>query len=438
MITKPVVLTSLKKINKEIGTMGLIELKSDVELNHWVNEMATTINKINEEAASKGDVDLVAKENADLKALLEVNKVEMTNVKELMKNRFTVKSDEEKMFDFGKFIFAARTNNIDQVHKLGGSMNLSPGDDSWKDDGWSINAAPDVGTPLRGDATTGSYLVPEAFAAEILRIPDDPSAMMNQVRTVPMNVRKINYPTAANGVSFTWPTNEITAKTEKSPTFSEIELEAKTAAGWIAFTEELNEDSLVPLGSYFATIFREAWQEEFDTQCLNSAAAPFTGVLQNTGVETLNMGATKVAFDDVTFDDLYNLIAKLTTQSKRNGAKFIMHTTVLDIFKKIKDDLGNYIWQQPNGLTPGTLCGYNVILSDAMPDASSSAVSTAFVAFGNPKHILHGNRIGLEIKVFDQTMDTLVYDRMFLRARLRQGFVTALPGGFAILKTASA
>jgi len=160
-------------------------------------------------------------------------------------------------------------------------------------------------------------------------------------------------------------------------------------------------------------------------------------VLHNTSCNILNLGAGSTGFDDVTFDDMKNLIAKLDTQSKRNGAKFIMHTTILDIFKGIKDDNGRYIWQEPAGAEPGTIMGYGYILSDAMPDSTDSAVSTAFIAFGNPKHILHGDRVGMEFKLFDQTLDALVYDRLFLRARLRQAFVTGIPAAFAVMKTAA-
>jgi len=81
--------------------------------------------------------------------------------------------------------------------------------------------------------------------------------------------------------------------------------------------------------------------------------------------------------------------------------------------------------------------GREYIMSDAMPDADDSAVSTAFIAFGNPKYILHGNRVGMEFKLFDQTSDNLVYDRLFLRARLRQAFVTGIPAAFAVMKTAA-
>ena len=419
--------------------MDPIILKTDAELNAFVNEITQKVADMNEHAVKIGDIELIKTENAELKAALEVNTAELAAFKELQSHKYAGKSEDEKMYNLGKFLFSMRHKNNKVIDKMGGRLQTS-GDlnDEWKAGNWNINAATDLGTPLRGDATTGSYLVPDEIAAEVLRIPTDPSAMMGQVRTVPMSVRKISYPGELAGASFTWVTNEVTAKTETNPTFNSVDLECETAAAWIAFTEEMNEDSLVNLGAYFTTLLREAWQTEFDTQCLNSSAAPFTGVLQNTGANVLNLGAGKTSFDSVTFDDMKDLVAELDSQGKRNGAKFIMHVTILDIFKGIKDDNGRFIWQEPAGNTPGTIMGYEYILSDAMPDSTDSAVSTAFIAYGNPKHILHGNRVGMEFKLFDQTSDGMVYDRLFLRARLRQAFVTGIPAAFAVMKTAAA
>ncbi|KKK76825.1 hypothetical protein LCGC14_2859730, partial [marine sediment metagenome] len=121
-------------------------------------------------------------------------------------------------------------------------------------------------------------------------------------------------------------------------------------------------------GAYFQELLRESWQTEFDKQCLNSATAPFVGVLTNTGTNVLNLGAGKTSFSDVTFDDMKDLVAKLDSQAKRNGAKFIMHVTIVDIFKGIKDDNGRFFWQEPAGLQPATIMGTEYITSDAMPD----------------------------------------------------------------------
>ena len=415
------------------------KIKNNTELNQFALMIENKIDAIKAEAVKIADVDLIKTENAELKAALKTNKVELESIKAQIKANYSVTSEDEKLNNMGKYLIAVRRNDVETVHNMGGRINLSASsNEEWKPDGWVIAAAPDVGTPLRGDATTGSYLVPELFASEVLRVPEDPSALMNKVRTIPMGARKITYPTKLAGVSFTWVTDETTAKTEKNPTFSYVELECETAAGWIPFTEELDEDSSVALGSYFSELFREAWQTEFDKQALVANAAPFTGIIRNASVNTLNMGAGKTSFVDATLDDLLDLQTELDSQAKRKGAAYIMHVTVLDHFKKLKDDFGNYVYMQPAGSQPGTLWGYPYILSDAMPDSSSSAVSTPFIAFGNPKHLLYGKRVGMEIRVFKETMDALIYDRLFLRARLRAAFNCGVPSAFATLKTASA
>lgn len=425
-------------IMPEIEMLIKKDIKNDADLNLYIEQITETVNAINKESARIGDFDLIKKDNEDLKAALAVNSTELAALKAMKQTRFADKSSDEKMYTLGKFLHAMGKNNYDVLKEMGGMIQTNASSEGdWKAGKWNVNAAPNLGTPLRGDAVTGSILVPDELANEILRIPDDPSAMMGKVRTIPMSVRKRTYTQKLTGAGWTWVTNEITAKTEANPTFSSVDLECETAAAWIAFTEEWGEDSFVNQGAYFTELLRESWQTEFDTQCLNSATAPFIGVLQNTGANILNLGAGKTSFADVTFDDLHDLVAELTTQNKRTGAKFILHTTILDIFKKIKNDVGDYIWEKPAGTTPGTLAGYEYILSDAMPDSTGSAVSTAFVAFGNPKYILHGNRVGLEFRIFDQTADTMVYDRLFLRARTRQAFVTGIPSAFAVMKTAA-
>ncbi len=375
------------------------------------------------------------KENVELKTALDVTQTQLAEVKEEQKTRYTKVSGDEKMKQIGDFLFAMKRKDFKTIFEMGGKVNTATDKLEWKVEDWDMKAAPNLGTPLRGDAATGSILVPEIWANEILRIPTDPSALMGKVRSVPMSARKINYPAKLAGVAFAWPSDETQLKLEKNPTFSDIELEAKTAAGWIAYTEELNEDTVVPLAEYFTSLFREAWAVEFDNQCLVSNTAPFVGVLRNAAANIVTMATA--TFASTTLDDLANLVASLDDQSKRNGAAFMMHVTVQDVLRTLRNDNGDYIYAPPANNLPGTIWGYPVLLSDAMPDLASSAVSTPFVAFGNPKWILHGDRVGFEIRIFSETADAMVYDRLFLRCRLRQAFKTAFPTAFGVLRTSA-
>jgi HK97 family phage major capsid protein len=73
-----------------------------------------------------------------------------------------------------------------------------------------------------------------------------------------------------------------------------------------------------------------------------------------------------------------------------------------------------------------------------MVSASSSAISTKFIVFGNPQYFLFGNRVPLEIKLFDQTYTRAQYDTVLLRARVRAAFAVGVAGAFAVCKTAAA
>lgn len=354
--------------------------------------------------------------------------------------------EKDRAYRFGKMIQSMHRAHFGGVEartyleKIGCRLNTATGAEAdWKTSDWIMGAGEKsaLGTVLRGDATTGSYLIPQEFAAEVLRVAALGSAMMGKVRKMPMTVRKITFPASVVETSFTWPADESTAKTEKNPTFTKIDLEAKTAAGWITITEEFNEDSLVPMGEYFRDLFGEAWGTEFDKQCLVANSAPFKGVLYASSVNNVVMESGKIQFDDMDADDLLLLLGGLTSRAKRLGAVYMMHPTILDVIRKIKNATGDYIYQRPGNGVPGTIWGYPYIESDAMPALSDTAISTPFIAFGNPRNIIHGDRLGMEFKVFPDTSYAVEYDQIFFRCRLRQAFVVGIPGAFSRLVTAA-
>ena len=400
-----------------------------------------------DEALDAVDVKLADEVKQRAEGQKKIEDVEAKNaalIKEMESLRFMVKDkwkDTEppkaKAYGIGRMVKAMMDRDLKTLGDMGCQPNREVATEEWKGEkDWDFKS--NLGTALTGAATTGSYLIPVEYASEVLRIAADNSAMMSLVRNLPMRARQILWPSEATGLTFSWPTTEgTTAKTEKSPTFGQITLNAKTAAGWITITEELNEDSLVPIGEYFRDVFGEAWGTEFDKQCLAANAAPFDGVLFQTSVNEQVMAKGKTGFQDAEPDDIRDLIAKLTTKGKRNGARLIMHETVLDVLLSWKNAIGGYELFRPAEGKPQTIFGYPYTTSDAMPDISDSAVSTAFIIFGNPKHILHGDRIGFEFRVFDNTEATMQYDRIFLRARLRQGFEVGIPAAFARLVTAA-
>lgn len=294
-----------------------------------------------------------------------------------------------------------------------------------------------LGTPLYGDAATGSYIVPESMYQQIMYLADQKSVMAEKITRFPMTASTVKVPSLADGLTLAWPSDQSSAKSETNPTFSQDTLTAKTCAAWLAVTDELEEDSIVLLANWFSNLFIEAWGAELDRQVLTANADPFTGVLHESDVNTVTMGTGKTSFSDVTIDDLYNMQDAVTKETAHYGAYYIMHRSVFNVVRQIKDDNGNYIYDKGNASTPATIVGVPYILSEVMPKVSDSAPGTPFIAYGNPKYIVQGERKALEFKRYEDTARNVDYDEIFYRFRTRQAFKVLLPSAFSILQTAT-
>lgn len=395
-----------------------------------------------EVAALKAKAEGSEKLHEEMEALKKEAKETRDKLAEVMSKNWVEKystqnTKEETLHRMGKYIKALATKDKEALSEYGkGGRYLNPNDEKQYGAGEYRMQKADLGTPLYSDAVTGSYVVPVEYAAEVMYVAKQASQLMGQVREMPMSAVTKYVPTQDGAASVSWNTAQSSAKSETNPTFSRATLTSYTGAMWTGIVDELDEDSLVPLAAYYRDIFGEAFGYEFDYQAARGSGSPFTGML-NGASNGLVLGDGQVSFSDIAFDDLQSAISKLTTENKRMGAKWIVHCTVFDILRKIKDANGNYIYQQPNGGQPGSLWGYPVISTDGMVSTSSDAASTKFIVFGNPKYFLWGNRTGLEFKVFDQTAYALEYDQIFFRARVRWGMTTAIGNAFVAISTAA-
>jgi len=291
-----------------------------------------------------------------------------------------------------------------------------------------------TGTPLVIDSTTGSYLIPEEYISEVFAVLTEQSEIYPLLTKRPMTSNSAKQPKKATGVSFTRVTSDSSDLTEASPTFDEIDLDVHTQALWISVTENFLEDNLVAIGMYFNDIIQEAWVESIEKNILNNASNP-TGLLQTAGVNTYQMGAGSASIDSIEINDLYAMIEELTTGAKRKGARFIMNPLTFDKVRKITDASGSPLIAPWADQSSRNLFGYPTVWSDSLPSADAN--DTAFIAFGNPKHMTVGERLGLEIKFFGETLSAVTNSEQFFRARYRTAHAVSEPEAFSILKTAS-
>jgi len=412
--------------------MDIFKMIDDLDENSTLSDFKNLIKAMQEETGAT-----IKKKDEEIKSLSEKLQKLLEESANWRKREFENMKPEEKS---ALFLKSAWKSDLTGVAKSGGKLVTQ----DWGEvENWNmfLNAQADqkaaLGTVLRGDAVTGSYLVPTEWYDEVMRLSLQASTMMGKVTTLPMGRRKMEVQTGATGVTLVWPSDESSAKSETNPTFGQKDLEAKTCAGWLTWTEELEEDSTINLVQYFQKLFAEAWGQEFDKQVLTANAAPFTGMLHDTGVQEVIMGAGKTSFSDVTYEDLLNLQDALTMEAHHIGAIYIMHRTIFNVIRKLTDDDGQPIYQKMAEGVPATIAGVPYILADQMPKVSGSAASTSFIIYGNPKHWLHGEKVGMEFKIYRDTIRNVDYDQIFLRFRIRQGFVGGIPSAISRLKTAA-
>jgi HK97 family phage major capsid protein len=393
------------------------------------------------EAEKQKAIDALAGENKELKAETTRLKNDLSGVIQINKINWE-KSDSAEGADYrlGKYFAAFKLKDFKTMYNLGGRAVRSTENkviDIWPKVSDRMVEKADLGTPLTGDAsgTDAQYLVPQTiYDASILRTLMVNSEIIPKLDKRNMSGRLHRIPKEVTAVSFTVVTDEVTGKTETNPTWTYVDLTAETYAFWVGVTDELLEDTFTDIGAQIRIQAVEALQNTIEGQILDGSGSPATGLLRHASVNYVNMGSTSIA--DVSWGDLNNCIAALTTQKKKVGACWMMHPTVWDVLITDQDAMGRYFWDPANA-GPRTARGYPVLLSDNMPDTSDSAASKAFLAFGNPYYMLWGIRMGMEMKYFDQTMYAVTNDENFWRVRTRQAFNIGIAANFAVLRTAA-
>jgi len=342
----------------------------------------------------------------------------------------------------GKFARAVQRRDEDTIEKMGGRRTRwgSFNQDATIYGMGDLQTKANLGTILSGDdseGTGGQYLLPQTlYESLVLRTPYGMgSGVVARCRNVTMPGRLMRFPTTGTEFSFTHVTTEATDKTEVIPTFSYKDLEAETYAGYFSVTDELMDDEIVDIGSLMREEAIEALAVDvIEEQILNANTAPSVGILNNTSTISYNMDST--SFDGLEWDDLHSATAELTQAKQRRGGAFIMHPTIWDVLVDKKNAVGTYYFDPALG-PPMKAFGYDVLISEVMPQLSETATATPFIIFGNLKNHLHGTRIGLEMRYYDSTFYSVTSDQNFFRIRTRQAFVCGIPANFVRITTAA-
>lgn len=287
-----------------------------------------------------------------------------------------------------------------------------------------------------GTDSQGGFLVPEPFSREIQRVAEDASLIMAKARRVPIDKgNKIPVLSLVNNVRSYW-IGEAQPITEIEPTFNEEKVKAQKLAAYSLLSNEMLEDDDVGIADFLVELFGEDMGIRIDAQAFSGTGAgvgtgqPFTGIMNTVGVNTVTMAGN--AFSSVSFDNLSDMVSQLK-RSVINGAGFIMHRTIFNVLKKLKDSDGQYLYSPAAVGSPSTIWGWTYELADQMPALTDSAAEAPFIIFGNLKNFFYGTKGEMTIQV-DNSLK-LLNDQSIILCKKRVAMVTALPGAFSVLKT---
>lgn len=286
-------------------------------------------------------------------------------------------------------------------------------------------------TLQEGVADLGGYTVPEDFRADLIKRLMGLTVVRGRARQVTTIRDSVEWPKLEGGnsqytsaVRVTWvdevPSSATVAQT--NPTFGMYRIPVFTVMARTDLSRNLVEDSAFNILQIVSQLFAEAMAVDEDTKFLtgDGGGAP-RGILGNrsganqtpeTGIESVNSGSAAA----LTADGLVDLVYGLHSQYRQGAVAVGARLTHRDI-RKIKDGIGDYLWQR--GLAAGeppTLLSYPFLESESIP---AIAANNYPVIFGDLSGYMIVDRVGMSVeRVEDTTTKGTNTVALFARRRL--------------------
>lgn len=241
---------------------------------------------------------------------------------------------------------------------------------------------------------SGSYVVPNEYAAEIARVAGQYGVARRYCRNVSLGTKSLLIPDETGVVTVTV-AGENTAFSETQPTLAQKTLTLKVAGAISPMSNELLRDANVNLLGYFAELYGEALALFEDDNVFGDATSLGTPLLTlSSGTGVTGSGASMANF---TADDFQKL-RRAVNPKYWPQAKFFAHPYVISYLEQIKDDSGDYIVRRPtDSAAIRSIWGHELVSVDGMP--STDAASTAFVGFAVPTMCFFGTAGSMEVEI---------------------------------------
>jgi HK97 family phage major capsid protein len=276
--------------------------------------------------------------------------------------------------------------------------------DSILDECLALEARTYAGLGDAGSGTDGYYLVPIGFQRELEKRLISFGGMRRNCRVLNTSTGNVlNWPTADDTANVGNWVAEGSAVSQVNPATANVQFNAYLASSQqVLISVQLLQDSAFDLESYLAEAFAIRLARVTNkAYTVGSGSGQPNGLLTAIEADTTPLVVTAVGSanndggsgedgsNTIGTDDLANLIGKIDPMY-RVGAKFMMHWTVIDYLRKLKDKYGRPLWEVSIAQgEPDKIYGYsydwNADMSAWTQGAAESGANASLytVLFGN-------------------------------------------------------
>ena len=232
----------------------------------------------------------------------------------------------------------------------------------------------------------GGYLVPEEYDSRLIDVLNE-ECIMRRLGThiTTSGEHKINI--AGTKPAAAW-IEEGGQLSFGDATFDQIIMDAHKLHIAIKVTEELLYDNAFNLESYIITQFGKALANAEEEAFINGdgVGKPLGLLATEGGAE---IGGTTATADEITYDDLVDLVYSLK-RPYRKGAAFLTNDQTIGYLRKLKDKNGHPLWHDSvEDGEPGRILGYKVYTSPYFPVMTAGLPA---IAFGDYSYYNIGDR----------------------------------------------
>jgi HK97 family phage major capsid protein len=277
-----------------------------------------------------------------------------------------------------------------------------------------------------GSNSAGGALVPEEFAARVIRLVETYGTFPGAAENVSMARDTLVIPKRLTGTSAYF-IGEGSAITESEPTYGNVSLTAKKLAVACRMSSEVVEDAVVSIADACAQEFSTSLAYTVDT-CgwIGDGGSSFGGIRgivskidngsHTASVHTAASGNT--GFETLDLEDFLGAMGKLPIYARQGAAWYVSPAGYAASIARLKYAAGGNTVSEIGSAAGETFLGYPVRMVHVMNSTLGADTSKVKVLFGNlGLSSIYAKRRDFSVRLYDQVYATT--DQVLLQGTMR-------------------